>query len=346
MRVAVGQSPVATDEYLAFAAQIGARGVQFNTPDLPGDHRWEYADIKGLVDRVAAFGLSVEAVENVPNHFYDKAVYGLPGRDEQIEHVRATITNLGRAGVPILGFNFMAQSVWRTGLGPYGRGGATISVYDHEVATNPARRDEIWVARRDQRVADAKDSWVRGAHIVDTAIDRDALWANYAYFVRAIVPAAEEAGVRVCVHPDDPPAEELDGVARILTDVDALERAATVVDSPALGIELCLGTVSEMGGEPAVLDAITRLGPKSKICYVHLRDVSGTMPRFTECFLGEGNYSPLTVVQALHDVGFDGFILDDHTPGLVGEDGYGYRGRAHAIGYIQALVDVVTGGAR
>jgi mannonate dehydratase len=102
--------------------------------------------------------------------------------------------------------------------------------------------------------------------------------------------------------------------------------------------------VSEMGGQAAVLDAVARLGPRNKILYVHLRDVAGTMPRFTECFLGEGNYSPLEVVRALHDVGFDGFILDDHTPGLVADDGYGYRGRAHAIGYIQATIAAVTEG--
>lgn len=118
MRVAVGQSPVATEEYLAFAAQIGVEGVQFNTPDLPGEQRWEYADVRRLVDRVAGYGLRVEAVENLPNHFYDRIVLGLPGRDEQLEHVRATIANLGRAGVPVLGLNFMPQSVWRTDLGP------------------------------------------------------------------------------------------------------------------------------------------------------------------------------------------------------------------------------------
>lgn len=345
MRVAVGQSPVATDEYLTFAAQVGAEGVQFNTPDLPGEHRWEQADIQALVDRVAGFGLRVEAIENLPNHFYDKALLGLPGRDEQIDHIRTTIAHLGRAGIPILGLNFMLQSVWRTELGPTGRGGATVSVYDHAIGADPARRDEIWVARRDRRIADAKDSWVRGQHLGgDAQIDHDQLWANYEYFVRAIVPAAEDAGVRIGFHPDDPPAGDLHGVARILTSVDAMERAATIVDSPALGVELCLGTVSEMGGQAAVLDAVARLGPRNKILYVHLRDVAGTMPRFTECFLGEGNYSPLEVVRALHDVGFDGFILDDHTPGLVADDGYGYRGRAHAIGYIQATIAAVTEG--
>jgi mannonate dehydratase len=344
MRIAVGQSPVATDEYLVFARQVGAAGVQLNTPDIPGEARWEVADVARLVDRVAAFGLRLEAIENVPNHFYDKALLGLPGRDAQIEHMRQTIANLGTAGVPILGLHWLPQSVWRTDLSGSGRGGARVSGYDHDIAADPSRSAEVWVARRDRRVADAKDSWIRGSHIDvgGAVVDEEAMWRNYEYFVRAVVPVAEASGVRLAFHPDDPPVPSLHGVAHILRSVEALQRAMSVVDSPALALDLCLGTVSEMGGQAAVMEAISRFGPAGKIAYVHLRDVQGTVPRFTECFLGEGNYSPYQVIRKLHRVGFDGFILDDHTPALVGDDGYGFRGRAHAIGYIQALIDLVT----
>jgi mannonate dehydratase len=343
MRIAVGQSPIVTEEYLTFARQVGARGVQFNTPELPGRQRWLETDIRLLVDRVEEAGLVVEAFENMPNHFYDKAMLGATGRDEQIENVQASIRAMGAAGVPILGFNWLPQSVWRTGLGHDGRGGAYVSGYDHAIAADEARANEVWVARRDLRVADAKDSWTRGSFIPlpDGACDEDAMWANYEYFVRAVVPVAEEANVVLAFHPDDPPVESLHGVAHILRNVDALVRAATTVDSPYLASELCLGTVSEMGGEPAVLDAVARLGALGKIAYVHLRDVRGMVPVFRECFLGEGNYAPHRVIRALEQVGFTGFILDDHTPGLVGDDPYGYRGRAQALGYIQALIDVV-----
>ena len=343
MRIAVGQSPDATEEYLDFARQVGADGVQLNTPTLPGEHRWEERDVRALVETIAAHGLRVEAFENIPNHFYDKVMLGAPGRDEQIENVCHTIRSVGRAGVPILGMNWLPQSVWRTGLVPEGRGGARISTYDHAVASNVDRADEVWVARRDLRVADSKDSWRQGSFIPlpEGDSDEEVMWASYEYFMRAILPVAEESGVVIAFHPDDPPVDELHGVAHILRTVDALVRAATIVDSPNLMSELCLGTVSEMGGEEAVLDAVRRLGGLGKIAYVHLRDVKGTVPVFEECFLGEGNYSPLRVIEALADVGFDGFLLDDHTPGLAGDDAYGYRGRAHALGYIQALIDVV-----
>lgn len=344
LRIALGQMPVVTDEYLAFARQIGVRGVQFNTPDLPGDRRWEPSDVCALVDRVTAAGLVVEAIENIPNHFYDRAMVGAPGRDQQIEDVCSTIRALGRAGVPILGMNWMPQSVWRTSLGPAGRGGARVSEYEHAIASDEARRDEVWIARRDRRVADAKDSWRRGDFVPIPAGDtsEQGMWANYEYFVRAVIPTAEEAGVTIAFHPDDPPVESLHSVARILRSVDALVQAATIVDSPRLASELCLGTVSEMGGETAVLDAVRRLGALDKIAYVHLRDVRGTVPAFAETFLGEGNFAPLRVVRALREAGFDGFILDDHTPALTGDDPYGYRGRAHALGYIHGLIEATA----
>lgn len=345
MRVALGQYPRASDEYLTFAKQIGVSGVQFNTPDLPGDARWKYSDLKALVARVGEFGLAVEAIENLPTNFFAKAMLGQTGRDEQIENVRSTITAIGQAGIPILGLCFMPQSVWRTGLGPYGRGGAVISSYDDAVGSDPTRLDQVWEARRDERRSDVKDSWVLGSHaLAGVRISEAEMWANFAYFVRAIAPVAENSGVTIAFHPDDPPVPQLDGIARILRSVDALERAVSIVNSDAIGLDLCLGTVSEMGGAGAVMDAINRFGPNGKISYVHMRDVQGQIPMIKECFLGEGNYAPLEAVRRLYEVDFRGFILDDHTPGLIGDDGYGYRGHAHATGYLQALVAAVQAG--
>jgi mannonate dehydratase len=96
-----------------------------------------------------------------------------------------------------------------------------------------------------------------------------------------------------------------------------------------------------MGGEEAVLEAIRYLAPRDKIAYVHLRDVKGTVPTFVECFLGEGNYRPAHVIRELRQHGFDGFIMDDHTPALVGDSAYGHRGRAFALGYIKGLIDMM-----
>jgi mannonate dehydratase len=340
MRVALGQIPVPDEDFLLFACQLGLSGVQFNTPQLPGSQRWEYEDLLALRLRCEQFGLRLEAIENLPTSFYQRCLLGLAGRDEEIAHVQATIQNLGRAGIGVLGLHFMPGSVWRTALDAPARGGARASAFDYEQAINPAYADRIFIAQRDQRVVE-NESFVQTPQTSGVSLDDATLWDNFAYFLRAILPVAETAGVRLALHPDDPPVPALGGVARIFRSVAALNRAVALADSPAFGIDLCLGTVSEMGGEPAVLEAIETLGRSGNIVYVHFRDVQGSVPRFQEAFLGDGNYHPLTVMRALKRVNFTGFILDDHVPRMTGDSHYAHRGRAHAIGYLQALVSAV-----
>lgn len=342
MRIAVGQGARATDEYLDFAVQLGVRGIQLNTPDLPGERRWELGDLLALRQRVEAKGLRLEAIENIPNHFYQQAMLGQPGRDDELDDLAATITNMGRAGIGLLGFNWMPNSVWRTDLAAVGRGGAVVSAFDLALVDKRSREGKLLVARRDRRVEDQKDSWSAGA-VFELGVERtdQEMWASFEYFMKALLPVAEKAGVVLALHPDDPPVPALGGIARIFRSVEALKRAVEVSPGPGFGIELCLGTVSEMGGEDAVLEAIRYLGPRGKIAYVHLRDVKGTVPAFTECFLGEGNYRPAIVIRELQRAGFDGFILDDHTPALVGDSPYGHRGRAFALGYVQGLIEMM-----
>lgn len=347
MRIAVGQVSVLSDDILAFAAQLGVSGMQVNTPALPGRHRWAYADLRALVERCAAFGLRLEAVENVPLDFYDQAMLGLPGRDAQIEHYQAIIRDMGRAGIPVLGYHWMPNSVWRTARSPIGRGGATVTSFDMAAVTADGSNVLVAYADRSGSVAtpapETADPFATRGLIpaAGEARTEDEMWANHAYFLRAVLPVAEEAGVKLALHPDDPPVPSLGGIARIAKSFDDFKRAEEIADSDAWGLDLCLGCWSEMGGERAVLEAIDYFGPRGKIVYVHFRDVKGTVPHFAECFLGEGNYDPVTVIRALHRTGFDGFLLDDHVPFMVGDTDYGHRGRAHAIGYLQGLLDAL-----
>ncbi len=165
MRVAVGQHPGNDQAYLDFALQLGCTGASFQTPDIKGDVKWDEADIREFLAPIHAAGVQVESFENVPNHFYDKLMLGLPGRDEQLENMKNTIRALGACGVPILGMNWIPQSVWRTDMGPYGRGKANVSVYDHSIILDGTRDSEIWVARRDQRDVNLKDTFTRGSFI-------------------------------------------------------------------------------------------------------------------------------------------------------------------------------------
>lgn len=342
MRVALGQVPAITDEYITFAKQLGLSGIHVNTPDLPGEGRWEVAGLRAMRESAEAAGLRLEAIENVPNSFYQNAMLGLPGRDEEIDNFRATIRNMGEAGIGLLGYHFFPTQVWRTSEGPTGRGGAIVTAWDGKVVDDPARRDEIMVARREKATA---DPFVKGAYFDVVELDEDAMWANYAYFIRAVIPVAEESGVRLCLHPDDPPVPSLGGVARLFRSIDGLRRGREIGASTAWALDLCLGTVSEMGGEATVFEALDTFGLSGDIAYLHLRDVKGMVPVFQECFLGEGNYRPLEVIRRLHAMGFDGFLIDDHVPRMIDDSPYCHRGRAHAVGYLQGLIQAVTTGA-
>jgi len=339
MRIAVGQFNELTDEKLRFAAQIGVRGVQLNTPRLPGETHWEVSDLSALVARCRDYGLTLEAIENVPIHFYNKAMLGLPGRDGQIAHYQTTLRNMAKAGIPILGFHFMPNSVWRTDRMAPGRGGAGCTRFDMAEVEKAAGPDGVraFVAKTDER---------RGALPVlgegERQLSVEQMWENYAYFIEAVLPVAEEAGVRMALHPDDPPVPMLGGVARIFREPAGFKRAWELnPDSPAWGLDLCLGCCSEMpGGKANVREMIEFFGPKGRIFYVHFRDVQGVVPCFQECFIGEGNYDPAEAMVLLEKNGFDGFLLDDHVPHMDDDTVWNHRGRAHAIGYMQGLLQM------
>jgi D-mannonate dehydratase len=151
MRVAIGQFNELTDEQIAFAQQIGVEDIQMNTPKLPGEERWEYEDLHALAQRAADHGLRVICLENVPIRFYDKIMLGQEGRETQLENMQATVRNMGRAGIPILGYHWMPNGVWRTEPKKPIRGGAISNAFrmaDAPTALTHERTysaDEMWV---------------------------------------------------------------------------------------------------------------------------------------------------------------------------------------------------------
>ena len=344
IRLALGHLEGFDDTVATFARQLGLSSVQFHTPsDLRGERGyWELGELVALRERCERAGLVIEGIENVPYAQWDKVLLAQPGRDEQLENYRTTIRNMARAGIPVLGHHFLPTYVWRTDLRAKGRGGALVTAYDG--------------ARAGEGNALAGYKLAPGRPF-DEPIDADRMWDSYRVFLEAVLPVAEEVGVRLAVHPDDPPTDvPLGGIARILASPEGLERAWELSGgSPAWGLDLCLGTVSEMAGEVSVNRVIDFFGPKGRIFYVHFRDVQGVVPRFQESFLGEGNYDPAAVVRRLTSVGFDGFIIDDHVPAMIGDEdtwadtasaAYCSRGRAHAIGYLQGLLNALNGDRR
>ncbi len=323
MRVAVGQIRELTDDVIDFSKQMGILDMQFNffngSPELPGEHRWEYRDLLRLRTSVEDAGMRLNGIENVPLKFYNKIMLGQPGRDEQIEHMQATIRNLGAAGIPIFGYHFIATGVWRTSNTTPARGGAKVTSFDYEL------------------VKDAPLSF-------DRVYTDDEMWANYEYFIKAILPVAEEAGVLLALHPDDPPVPSLGGVARIMRSFEAFDRAMTLGDSPNHGLDFCVGSWSEMSPEEC-LKGLRYFGEKGKIIYVHFRDVLGTVPKFREAFIGEGNLNMFQVMKTLHQLGFEGYMIDDHVPMMNNDSSWNSRSRAFANGQMTAYLEILNAGA-
>ena len=272
-------------------------------------------------------------------HFYDKAMLGLPGRDEQIENYRATLRHMGRAGIPILGFHFMPNSVWRTERSAPGRGGAGCTKFD-VAAVDRASGVEALKAFLPTTLGHREAMPIAAGGTV--LFTEEQMWANYEYFIKAVLPAAKEAGVKMALHPDDPPVPMLGGVARLFYKTENFKRAWSLnPDSEFWGLDLCLGCCSEMpGGAANVRGMIEFFAPKGRVLYVHFRDVQGVVPNFQECFIGEGNFDPAEAILLLKRNGFTGFLLDDHVPHMDGDTDWNHRGRAHAIGYMQGLMQM------
>jgi mannonate dehydratase len=341
MRLSLGHVEGFDDTIAAFAQQLGLSSIQFHAPsDLRGDGGvWSVGELSSLRERCERHGLVVEGIENVPYRHWNKVLRGLPGRDEQLENYAATIRNMAAAGITMLGHHFQPTYVWRTEMDARGRGGARVTVYDERVVD------------RGNALAGYK---LAPDEPFDDPIDAESMWDNYRVFLDAVLPVAESVGVRLALHPDDPPTTKpLGGIARIMASAAGLRRAHELSrGSPAWGLDLCLGTVSEMDGQRSVDELIDYFGPQDRIFYVHMRDVSGTVPKFEEAFIGSGNYDVPRVVRRLADVGFDGFIIDDHVPAMIGDQdtwgdtasaAYCSRGRANAIGYLQGVLDAVVG---
>ena len=335
IRVAAGSIREATDEILTFVAQMGCSGVILNTPTLSGQtpfgasaigstywqkpgpggapSKWDYLELLQLRTRIESFGLRLEAIENVPLYFYQKCILGLPGRDQEIENYQETIRHLGRAGVPILGYHWMADGVWRTSKNELTRGRARTNVFDHDLAKNAPLSFE-----REYKASE--------------------LWANYEYFIRSVLPVAQESGVTLALHPDDPPVSSIGGVARIFRNLDGFKRAMEqIAPAPDHQLDFCMGTWAEMGLEE-MFEGMEYFGRKGKIAYVHFRNVRGAVPHITETFIDEGDVDVVRAMKLLVEIGFDGLIIDDHVPQMVDDTLWSHRGRAYATGYIKGLL--------
>jgi mannonate dehydratase len=288
-----------------------------------GEQSWSRDAIARLQGLYEAAGFELTAIEDTPP--LDRVRLGMPGREEQIEAFCEQVRAMGAAGIPTLCYNWVPVYSWaRTGLAVPERGGALTTEYDHAAMSSAASMPEAPLATE------------------------AALWENFEYFLRRVIPVAEESGVKLALHPDDPPISPVRGLGRIMRSVDAFRRVLELVPSEANGITMCQGNFALMTDDLPAL--IREFGSAGAINFVHFRDVRGTPSHFVETFHDNGPTDMLECMRAYQDVGFDGALRPDHVPTLHGESndkpGYAILGRLFAVGYIRGLSEAVSGPAR
>ena len=305
-----------TDADLLFLRQLGASYVSVgSTPDL------RTADgFLQIKKQYAAAGITVWNIGNTSVHNMPEVTLNLEGRDRKIEEYKQYLRNLGKAGIYYTTYAHMGNGIWSSG---------------HTTVRGAVGREFDMASPDKQGVWDGvvfKEPLSHGREF-----SKEEIWENYTYFIRQVAPVAEEAGVRIGIHPDDPPVPVLAGVPRcIFGSFDGYRRAMEIAGSPNVGICLCCGTWLEGGRELTGKDPeeMIRYFGANKIWKIHFRNVTGPLPHFVETFMDNGYYDMWKIAKGLRDVNFDGIVILDHSPGMVGG---GNAQTAYGFAYMKAL---------
>jgi len=312
--------PAIQDDSWIFAKQIGVtHAVVKAAPELSGLAAPDDLNaLQTVKNRFDAAGITLVGLEG-DQFDMSRIKRGEPGRDQDLERYHRMLENMGQLGLDLLCYNFMPRSKsadhdWhRTDVAVPLRGGSLTTSYD--VSRLPPSPDlEMTHAQ---------------------------LWDNYAYFIQSVMPVAERVGVKMGLHPDDPPLPVLGAMPRIFNRPEAWERAFELAPSPSNGVTFCQANFKLMAADPEYW--VRRFAELKKLFFVHFRDVEGTAERFTEIWHDEGDGDMGAMVRLYHEVGFDGPIRDDHVPAMHGENpkvpGYGILGHLFAVGYLKGLLD-------
>ena len=300
------------DDDLLFLQQIGMRWlrVEWGEGPVPLD------SIRATQERMARFGIKI--FSGVHYAYRSKKVQlGLPGRDEDIETYRTFLRDLGKLGIPVASYDFHPGNTYTTAM--VQRRGYTAREFNLDDFHTKVEKK-----------------------MFDREYSADDIWNNYTYLVKAILPVAEEARVKLALHPDDPPLAKMNGVAKIFTHYDGYHRAEQISGgSKYWGLTFCVGTWSEGGDKMGknVFEMIKDFGGRGKIFEVHFRNVTSPLPHFVETFQDDGYMDMYQVMKSLRQVKFDGAVEPDHVPQLAGDKGgFPRAGTAYCVSYIKALL--------
>ncbi|MCB0568923.1 MAG: mannonate dehydratase [Phaeodactylibacter sp.] len=315
-----GDSPSLTQNYL------DGWGATHNEGKL-----WTYDELLALRRQVESHGLTLAGIENFdPAHWYDVLLDG-PKKAQQMEGLKATIRNIGRAGIPVMGYYFSLAGVWGWSSRPSGRGQAMSVEFNQETIDvhRPIPNGMVWNMAYDTEAP---------AGVV-APVSREEMWERLRFFLGELLPVAEESGVRLAAHPDDPPVAELRGTARLFYLPGEYERLLEVSDSPSNTFEFCMGTLQEMKESDiyAILDKYAAAG---KIGYIHFRNVKGKVPHYREAFVDEGDIDMARALRILKKNNYDGVLIPDHTPEMSCKAPW-HAGMAFALGYMKGAMQAI-----
>lgn len=292
------------------------------------DKLWTVKELLKLKEEINSAGLVLEAIENFdPAHWHDILLDG-PKKKQQIENLKEIIRNVGAAGIPIIGYNFSLAGVCSRTVANYARGNAQ-SVGMEYVDERPIPNGMVWNM--------VYDTNAPAGYLPD--ISSEELWQRLTYFLNELIPVAEEAGVKLAAHPDDPPMPVVRRTPRLVYQPDLYQKLLNVKPSKNNMLEFCLGSIAEMT-EGDVYEATRQYA--SEIAYIHFRNVKGKVPFYKEVFVDEGDIDMMKILRILKSENFIGVLIPDHTPQMSCNDSW-YAGMAYALGYMNAALKMIGG---
>lgn len=323
---------------LEYIRQIpGMHGIVSAIYDVPVGEAWPLEKIQALKAKIESHALAFDVVESVPVH--EDIKLGKPDRDRLIANYQQTLRNLGRCGVKVVCYNFMPVFDWtRTTLEKKLPDGSTT------LAFSASEADQIDVSKGIALPgwdASYRPEALQALLAEYREVDEERMWEHLAYFLKAIVPVAEEAGIRMALHPDDPP-RPIFGLPRIVKNRDDLARVLAIVDTPANGLTLCSGSLG--AGPKNNVEALVReFGARGRIHFAHLRNVKVNEAGDFEETAHKSDCGSLdmgAIVKAYHELGYEGYVRPDHGRmiwGETGKPGYGLYDRALGAVYLNGL---------
>jgi mannonate dehydratase len=320
----------------------GMKGIVSAIYDIPVGEAWPFEKIVELKSKVEKHGLTLDVIESVPVH--EDIKLGLPSRQEYINNYKETLRNLGKAGIPVVCYNFMPVFDWtRSSLDHELPDGSNCLIYQQEVVErmNPLTGE---LALPGWDTSYGKDEMHNLLTQYQFVTEED-LWDNLGHFISEIMPVADEFGVKMAIHPDDPPWS-IFGLPRIITNKENLLRFVQLYDSPNNGLCLCSGS---LGADPDndFPEMVRYFGALNRVNFMHARNIKhiGDKSFQESSHLSiDGSLDMYEIIRALSEINFEGPIRPDHGRmiwGETGKPGYGLYDRALGATYLNGMWEAV-----